>query len=286
VVAQRQIILKTFTDEKKSKRLPDFESTTYKTYDGYFRSSCLASVQFKFIEFGLLKDRVIEYEMQVDEMQQQKDTNYDMIIGSDLMYDLGISLDYYDKVIRIKNSKYEDSIPMRKLGMLQCNKISQMIYDMHTESPVLQQEEERQSKILDCNYSKVDIQKLVSDLGLSRDSKRKLTKSLAKFQKLFSGGLGKVELKKPIDIELEKGATPYYGGYYSVPHMLQKPLKKEVNRMVEADILKRLPFDKDTPWGAPSFCQPKKDQGIRFLTDFRQINKRIKRKPFPLPKIV
>ena len=80
-----------------------------------------------------------------------------------------------------------------------------MIYDMHTESPVLQQEEERQSKILDCNYSKVDIHKLVSDLDLSRDSKRKkLIKSLSKFQKLFSGGLGKVELKKPIDIELEK----------------------------------------------------------------------------------
>ena len=56
--------------------------------------------------------------------------------------------------------------------------------------------------------------------------------------------------------------------------------------MVEADILKRLPFHSDTPWGVPSFCQPKKDQGIRFLTDFRQINKRIKRKPFPLPKIV
>ena len=92
------------------------------------------------------------------------------------MDDLGIVLDYYDKVIRIKNSKYEDSIPMKTLGMLQCNKISQRIYDMHTESPVLQQQEERESKILDCNYSKVDIQKLVSDLDLSRDSKRKLIK--------------------------------------------------------------------------------------------------------------
>ena len=125
---------------------------------------------------------------------------------------------------------------------------------MHTESPVLQQEEERQSKILDCNYSKVDIQKLVSELDLSRDSKRKLIKSLSKFQKLFSGGLGKVKLDKPIDIELEKGATPHYGGFYSVPHMLKKPLKKEVERMVEADILKRLPFHSDTPWGVPSFC--------------------------------
>ena len=50
---------------------------------------------------------------------------------------------------------------------------------------------------------------LVSDLDLSRDSKRKLIKSLSKFPKLLSGGLGKVELKEPIDIELEKGATPH-----------------------------------------------------------------------------
>ena len=88
--------------------------------------------------------------------------------------------------------------------MLQCNKISQMLYDLHTESPVLQQEEERQSKILDCNYSKVDIQKLVSDLDLSRDSKRKLIKSLSKFQKLFSGGLGKVELQSQLILNWKK----------------------------------------------------------------------------------
>ena len=94
-----------FTDKKGRKRLPDFKSITYKTYGGYFTSSCLASVQFKFIEFGLLKDRLVEYEVQVDKLQQQKDTNYDMIIGSDLMDDLGIVLDYYDKVIRIENSK-------------------------------------------------------------------------------------------------------------------------------------------------------------------------------------
>ena len=93
----------------------------------------------------------------MDELQQQEDTNYDMIIGSDLMDDLGIVLDYSFKEIKINNPNFQDSIPMKTLGMLQCNKISQMIYDIHTESPVLQQEKERQSKILDCNYSKVDI---------------------------------------------------------------------------------------------------------------------------------
>ena len=85
----KTIMLKMFTDKNRRKRLPDFQSTTYKTYGGYFRSSCLASVQFKFIEFGLLKDRLVEYEVQVDEVQQQKDTNYDMIIGSDLMDRIG-----------------------------------------------------------------------------------------------------------------------------------------------------------------------------------------------------
>ena len=59
-----------FTDKNKRNRLSYMNTTTYKTYGGYFRSSCLASVQFKFIEFELLKDRLIEYEMQVDELQQ------------------------------------------------------------------------------------------------------------------------------------------------------------------------------------------------------------------------
>ena len=38
-------------------------------------------------------------------------------------------------------------------------------------------------------------------------------------------------------------------------------------------------------WAAPSFIQPKKNGEVRFLTDFRKLNKMLVRKPFPLPKI-
>ncbi len=38
-------------------------------------------------------------------------------------------------------------------------------------------------------------------------------------------------------------------------------------------------------WGAAAFCQPKKTGDIRVLTDFRELHKRLKRKPFPLPRI-
>ena len=42
----------------------------------------------------------------------------------------------------------------------------------------------------------------------------------------------------------------------------------------------------DSPWAAPSFIIPKKNGQVRFLTDFRQLNKRLQRKPYPIPKIL
>jgi hypothetical protein len=38
-------------------------------------------------------------------------------------------------------------------------------------------------------------------------------------------------------------------------------------------------------WAAPTFIVPKSDKTVHFISDFRELKKRIKRKPFPLPKI-
>ncbi len=38
-------------------------------------------------------------------------------------------------------------------------------------------------------------------------------------------------------------------------------------------------------WAAPTFIIPKKDGTVRFISDFRELNLRLKRKPFPLPNI-
>ena len=56
--------------------------------------------------------------------------------------------------------------------------------------------------------------------------------------------------------------------------------------MERNNILERLHHENDSPWASPSFCQPKKIMDIRFLTNFCQLNKRIERKPFPLPRIM
>ena len=38
-------------------------------------------------------------------------------------------------------------------------------------------------------------------------------------------------------------------------------------------------------WGFPSFIIPKKDARVRWVSDFRNINEMIFRKPFTMPKI-
>ena len=55
--------------------------------------------------------------------------------------------------------------------------------------------------------------------------------------------------------------------------------------MVTIDVLRKLSYDNDSPWAAPTFTQPKKTGDIRILTDFRKLNECIERKPFPLPRI-
>ena len=38
-------------------------------------------------------------------------------------------------------------------------------------------------------------------------------------------------------------------------------------------------------WVEPTFVVQKKDKRVRYVSDFRELNKLIKRKSFPIPKI-
>ena len=87
---------------------------------------------------------------------------------------------------------------------------------------------------------------------------------------------------EPVSFDLRKDAKQYHGRAYPVPHVHKETLKKELNRLCELGVLEWQP---ESEWASPSFIVPKKDQTVRFLSDFREVNKRIVRKPFPLPKI-
>jgi len=55
-----------------------------------------------------------------------------------------------------------------------------------------------------------------------------------------------------------------------------------VERLVKIGVLVK---QTDSEWASPTFIVPKKEGTVRILTDFRKVNKRIIRTPYPLPKI-
>ena len=110
---------------------------------------------------------------------------------------------------------------------------------------------------------------------------------LLQHEELFDGTLGDW-WGEEVNFELKPEAKPFHGRPFPVPHFHKDTIKKEVKRLVEIGVLKPI---QESEWAFPSFIIPKKskDPGkpgtVRFLSDLRELNKRIIRKPYPLPKI-
>ncbi len=86
----------------------------------------------------------------------------------------------------------------------------------------------------------------------------------------------------PVSFELKEGAKPYHGRPYPTPKIHKATLMKEIDRMILMGVLKWQPLSK---WALPSFIIPKKDHTVRTISDFRELNMQIQRKPCPIPKI-
>ena len=83
-------------------------------------------------------------------------------------------------------------------------------------------------------------------------------------------------------IEHLEGVQPYHAKPFPIPKVHEEALKTEVNRLINIAVLKR---ENNSEWAAPTFTLPKKNGTVRFISDFRELDKRMKRKLFPIPKI-
>ena len=88
---------------------------------------------------------------------------------------------------------------------------------------------------------------------------------------------------EPYGIKLKPGSTPYHAKTFPIPHIHEAKLRTEVQRLVDIGVLNKV---NDSKWGAPTWVLPKKDNTtVQFLSDFRELNKQIQRKPYPIPKV-
>ena len=83
-------------------------------------------------------------------------------------------------------------------------------------------------------------------------------------------------------MQLKDNVEPYHAKPFPVPHAYKARLKTEVERLEKIGVLKKVNRSK---WAAPSFIIPKKDKTVQFVNDFPELNKRIKRMSYRMPKM-
>ena len=155
-------------------------------------------------------------------------------------------------------------------------------FNLQQDSPSVAEATEQIQRILDAKYEPADLREIVKSCDhLDEYEKSQLLDLLLKYENLFDGTLGHWK-DSAYNVELKPDISPFHARPYPIPHKYEQTLKMEVDRLCEAGVLKKVNCSE---WASPTFIIPKKDGTVRFISDFRELNRCIKRKPFPLPKI-
>jgi hypothetical protein len=129
---------------------------------------------------------------------------------------------------------------------------------------------------LDSKYNKANLKTVVQGAKHLNDKERDLLYHLLiKYEDIFDGTLGEWRTS-PVDFELTEGAQLHSQRHYPVPHLYKQTFKKELDRLEGLGVLEKV---QQSEWGSPTFIVPKKDRRVRFVSDFRQLNQKLKRKP-------
>ena len=136
--------------------------------------------------------------------------------------------------------------------------------------------------ILAVKYEPVQLTKVINEQDHSTIPERlALEKVLKAHIEIFQGLRGNWK-GKPVHLDFIPDAKPHSSRPFPIPQAYKKLVKEEVKRLVEIGLLTKV---EASEWSFPSFAIPKKNNTIRFVTDFRVLNSLLRRKPYPLPLI-
>jgi len=137
---------------------------------------------------------------------------------------------------------------MKERGTVTDTDALQLLYKTSQESTVSKAAKERQAKIVDANYFKIEINEHVESLDcFNAEQKSELLQALKSYPTLFGGGLGKLNIE-PIRLELKEGANAY-----------ETTTRKEIER-----VQKKLEPGSElaTPNGAPARSSNRRKRAI------------------------
>jgi hypothetical protein len=272
-----------FVDKDKPMLLPSSKRLVpqlWNTLNGVFQTKRKAEIKLDFFEYSDRKRYLAEPD--IIEYDKNNRPQYDLILGVKTMKRYGIILDFKDKMITVDKVK----LPMQNINYLHGSSTLHALKLNHSlamEPQSTQEATKHVTWILDVKYQKADLQSIVKDKckRLSANQQKKLLQLLTKYELLFDGTLGDWKTK-PVSFQLKEGVSPYHGQAFPVPKVHKETIIKEVERLCKLGVLET---QSASEWASPSFIMPKKGETVCFLSDFWEVNKRLVRKPFPIPKI-
>ena len=204
---------------------------------------------------------------------------YDIIVGRDILNKAGMILDF-------------DKNRMTWLGRNVFMKTQDEMISPTLLSAYLEEDDDElhegnfyenyATNIDPADYKEYDPEAIAKEqTHLTKEQQTDLSQLLTKYTKLFSGQLGKYEGAQ-VHLEVNKTAQPKHARPYSVPRSQLELFKNELEHLTEIGVLSRVG---STEWASPTFIIPKKDNKVRWITDFRELNKVLKRRVYPLPNI-
>ena len=252
------------------------QSTKWSTTAGSFKTTRKCKIEFTLPAFHA--NRNITCEAYVDESAHE-DSHYDIIIGRDLLHSLGINLLFDTGEISWDGAK----IHMQPPSMLKSTWINEMEKEVLFAHDPSTTDAERIQHIIESKYAPADLIEIAEQCKhLNQGEQKLLLRLLQKFEDLFDGTLGTWNTE-PIQLELKNpNQVPYHAKPYPVPYSQEKKLKEEIARLCKYGVLRKT---NNSEWACPMFTISKPDGSLRSLADLREVNKVIKRRPYPLPKI-
>lgn len=206
-----------------------------------------------------------------------KKVAYDVIFGRNFLQNIGIQLDFKQST----TTWLDLSVPMRPHGYWHD---TQRVRDVLTMDPASTNVSDSfvAAPIAAAKYEAANLEEVIaSQHHLHTAQRNELYRIFLENKDLFSGKLG-VYPHREFKLQLKPDAKPFHSKPYAVPRVHLDTFKAELDRLVDIGVL--VPTGAST-WAAGTFIIPKKDGTVRWVSDFRQLNKYIDRLQYPLPRV-
>jgi hypothetical protein len=215
-------------------------------------------------------------------IMDNKESSYDIIISMDLMQTLGTDIHNSSKTVLWGQLQ----VPFKPHDYFSSNLFQTALQDQMVSSFDEQDADDnlgyKSKTIKSLLYEQHDPHYVADQqIHLSTSQRQELAQLLMQFPKLFSSKLGCFPHKK-VHLELQANAKPFCCCLYPVPKHHDQLFKDELQRLCDIGVLERCG---PSEWLSPSFIIAKKDSRVRWIFDFRELNKFINRKVYNLPKI-